>query len=479
MRILFFTYTYEHVGFDPIGIMTMSSILKAAGHETRLVLRPRDRAAVNKDIEEFKPDILAYSVATGIHRYFHELNESIRKDYNAFSIFGGPHPTFFPEFATKNLVDAIGIGECDYAMLDLVNALRDGAPICGIPNIASKSASGELRKNPPRPLVNDLDTIPFPDRDLARRRNLEDSHGLISFTAGRGCPYNCTYCFNHAFRKLYGTGSPGVRFRSVPNLIAEAKIAKEKYRPRFAIFTDDCLILNQKWLEEFSEAWPSEVGLPFACNGRFNLHNETTIPLLRAAGCKTIYASIETGNDYLRNELLKKHISKEQIIEGASIVRENGIALLTQTIFGLPRSTLKTEMETLALAVACKPSNAASAAFMPYPQTELGDLAIKDGLCSSDPDLLSENVFVSSTFLKLPDAKYQSRLHSIFGLAVEFKVIRILLPVLLCLPIEKPGFFLSRLWKGYCARYRLYPQLKYSPLQTARYALKFVFGRSA
>ena len=117
-----------------------------------------------------------------------------------FSVFGGPHPTFFPEMIEKEGVDAVCIGEGEYAMLELMNRLEQGKPADDIQNFWIKS-NGTTKKNMVRPLIEDLDELPFLDRELMYEgdKDLKLSRNK-GFFAGRGCPYRCTYCFNHTHR---------------------------------------------------------------------------------------------------------------------------------------------------------------------------------------------------------------------------------------------------------------------------------------
>ncbi len=126
---------------------------------------------------EYQPDILGYSVMTGSQRGYFDLNLRIRQAVNplresagkkpVFSVFGGPHPTFFPETINEPGVDGVCIGEGEGAMVDLANALasRNGAFNTDIPNWWF-NVEGEIVKNPPRPLIHELSALPHPDRAL-------------------------------------------------------------------------------------------------------------------------------------------------------------------------------------------------------------------------------------------------------------------------------------------------------------------------
>jgi anaerobic magnesium-protoporphyrin IX monomethyl ester cyclase len=131
-------FIVKEIDNEPQGILIISSVLKQAGHQVSLVVASEEdpvEAALR-----LRPDVVGYTVYTGPHTWYLELNQRIRDQLpGVFSIFGGPHPTFFPEMIEREGVDGLCIGEGEYATLDLMNALEcngDGVhlPDPAIPN---------------------------------------------------------------------------------------------------------------------------------------------------------------------------------------------------------------------------------------------------------------------------------------------------------------------------------------------------------
>ena len=243
--------------------------MKQAGHEVSLVVaQHEDPIAVAAG---WQPGIVGYSVMTGSQRAYLELNRRIRQVAPAFSVFGGPHPTFFPELIEEEGVDGICIGEGEGAMVDLANALSNGGLDPAIPNWHFK-LDGEVIRNPVRPAIVNLDDLPLPDRDLLYSRDpLSRKNKIKHFITSRGCPYNCTYCFNHALFEIYGAKATRFRQRSVDNVIEEVNAVRARYPLEFVVFVDDTFVVSREWLAEFAEKFSREVGLPFFCNTRANL----------------------------------------------------------------------------------------------------------------------------------------------------------------------------------------------------------------
>ena len=132
---------------------------------------------------------------------------------------------------------------------------------------------GRVIRNPPAPLVEDLDRIPFPDRELmSRGTRLHREYRSHIFFASRGCPYRCSYCFNHKYNALFCNHGRILRRRSVDNFMEEVRLTKSRYGTSFAYIDDDIFTLcDTAWLVDFAERFPREVGIPFYCN----VHDKT------------------------------------------------------------------------------------------------------------------------------------------------------------------------------------------------------------
>jgi radical SAM superfamily enzyme YgiQ (UPF0313 family) len=456
VRVLFVT---QQIDYEPQGIMHLSSALKAAGHQVELaVASHHDPVAVAR---EFRPDVAAYSVITGSQRYYLEVNHRLKAEIpGVFSVFGGPHPTFFPEMVEDGGVDGICRGEGEEAMVDLVDALAGGGPdaVWGVENW-SFQRNGDAIHNPVRRYVEDLDSLPFPDRALVYERDPVAARGKIKhFLTGRGCPYNCTYCFNHALSEIYRGKGKRFRQQSVDYVVEDIRWVRERYPLEFVVFVDDTFVLSNEWLAEFAEKYPREIGLPFFCNTRANLVTEEQVRLLKEAGCHSVSMGIEAGNDRLRNGLLKRRMSKEQILEASHLIHKGGLHLTTTNMIGLPTSTLEDDYETLALNIQARPAYAHVFIFQPYPRTELGEFTREHGWMVGTFDDIGEVAWDHSV-LEFNDAHRRglSVLQRFFAIGVEWPRMVPVIKRLMKLP-DNPLFFLvNKLWKGWAIKNRVHP----------------------
>jgi len=431
MKVLFI-YKYEFV--EPLGILSLSSYIKKEGHTVDFIDLHFCKDYIN-EIKQVQPDVIAYSVTTGKHKFYLKLNNSLKKHFNFFAIFGGPHCTFFPEFIHEKGVDAICKGEGELAFAEFLNKLEKNEDIKTIPNIDVK-IEDKIYTNPLRHKIIDLDVLPFVDRELTSKyKSYKQAHVRFVIT-GRGCPYNCTYCFNHSYNKLYEGKGKMLRQRSVDNVISELKIIKKDWAPRRFQFVDDTFILDKKWTLEFCERYKKDVKIPFICYARVNLINEDIIKALKNAGCIVLLFAIESGNEYIRNEVLKRNISEEQILNAAKLCNKYKIRLFTQNMVGLPDETLENVWETIRLNIRCKPGYAWASIFQPYPRTELCDYSIKKGYYKGDVDMLYEGYFTGS-IMKLKDIKKIERLHKLFPIAVSYPFLIPIIKLLIKLPLNK------------------------------------------
>ena len=471
MRILL---VIKQVDYEPLGLLYISNVLKAAGHEVRLsVAASQDPVAVARD---WQPGIVGYSVFTGSQRFYCDLNLRIKQEVPAVvSAFGGPHPTFFPELIEQPGVDAVCIGEGEGAMLDLAAAVEAGRLLTGINNWWFKHDGG-VEQNPVRPLEANLDLLPFPDRDLLFQEDgFARQNSIKHFMTSRGCPYECTYCFNHALAKIYGVKHNRLRQMSVGRVIEEVRSVRDRYPLQFVVFVDDLFIIHAEWLRELAGRFPGEVGLPFFCNVRANLVTPEKVMLLKQAGCASVGMGLETGNEKLRNGILRRNLSDRQLIEASRLIREAGIQILTNNLLGLPGGTLEDDFETLALNHACRPGYASAFLYQPYPRTELGEYARQHGYAQGSVDEIDDSAWERSvlTFASPAEKRQIENFNKLFALAVEWP--RLTGPVrrLIRLPRNRLYRLAFKLWRGYAIKNRIHPY-RPSPRELVRTVRRFM-----
>jgi radical SAM superfamily enzyme YgiQ (UPF0313 family) len=302
------------------------------------------REIILKEIVEAKPGLICISCVSDYFPWAIKIAQDIKAILNVPIVFGGPHPTAVPEHVLKHQsVDFVISGEGEEAILELVNCLENKKESNNIRNLCYR-ANGKVLKNPLRPLISDLDSLPFPDKELYynNRNRFVDFIGSDNYTimGSRGCPYSCSYCHNSYLRHLYGD-SKQLRFRSPDNIIEELSLARKKYNFKRVAFCDDAFIYhnNKEWLREFLERYKKEIGMPFYCSAHPSNIDKETVDLLVANGCKTIHLGIQNLNENIRKDVLLRYGSNEDIIKAIKLISRTKMFLWVDIIVGLPRET--------------------------------------------------------------------------------------------------------------------------------------------
>jgi radical SAM superfamily enzyme YgiQ (UPF0313 family) len=378
MRILF-VYPSDNRTFNS-GISSLSAVLKRAGHETALYWTSGfDAASFDQRMATFRPDLVAVSAVTNQFPLAARLIERAKSSTGKPVILGGIHATLAPEEAVGTPgLDALCVGEGEGALLDFVERLAAGRPYDDIANLWIKTPAGIVR-NPVRPLITDLDSLPDPDYEIFDYDIILEETGILMVFANRGCPYNCNYCVNHSLLQLYGPKS-FVRFLSVGRLLSRIQGLFRRYPLAETLeFFDDTFILNRRWLAEFAERYPPAVGRPFYCNVRADLVDKEVVRLLKKAGCVRVNMAVETGTECLRREVLNKDVTDDDLKRAFGVFRKAGIRTYAHNMVGIPHETEENILRSIALNRILRVDDLQCWTFYPYPGTEAREVCLKNG----------------------------------------------------------------------------------------------------
>lgn len=411
MKILFILNDWT---IDPLGVGYLSSALKSQGHTTSII--KTEKEPVLDEIRRFKPNVLAYSVTTGMQKYYLQLNWKIKQFFpNLVSVWGGPHPTYFPEFIKDTA--KICRGEGEEAFVDYLNRLETGEGSClDTQNFSFNLRGIRIIHNPLRPL-QDIDNIEFPDRELIYSYKENRNNPIKNVMTSRGCPYACPYCYNDAYKRLY-QGQKTFRMRSIDSVIQEIKEIKERYPLELIWFEDDMFIWDKERLMKLLKRMITDVQTHYHCQVRVELLDEEIAWWLAQSGCKSVTFAIESGNDEIRQKVLNRKMTKKQILDSCKLLREHKIKYRIENMVGLPYETLENALETLKLNIKCKPTIGWCSLYQPYPKTKLGDKCIEEGLFDGDVDRIEKDFFTSAV-LNSPKKEFNN-LQKIFHIIVAF-----------------------------------------------------------
>ncbi len=295
------------------------------------------------------------------------------------TVLVGSHPTVYHReiMADNPGLDAICRGEYDYTVRDLVQSLAAGVSWAGVEGLTWREGD-EVRVNPDRHLIEDLDSIPFPARDLVAspfyRQGTFRGKNPTTVVTSRGCPFHCTYCLWPS--TLYGHQ---FRARSAGNVVDELEEALGRHGVDEVYFDDDSMALDRERMLEICRLIV-ERGLKFEwiSQCRVDSMDEEVLRAMKRAGCRYIRFGVESGSPRML-KLMKKGITTERVMETFRLARKAGIRTQAFFLFGVPGENEESVRETIEFAKKIRPGSAQFAVAIPHPGTELFRVATEKG----------------------------------------------------------------------------------------------------
>jgi len=408
MRVLF----VQNIWREYFGVMYMAAGLRAAGHEVEVRVAPTIAGAV-RAVRETRPGLVGFSFTNCEQQYALQAAAAIKSAWPAaITVAGGAHPTLHPELALRGCFDYVCRGEGEQVIVELAAQLENGLVARDVHNLAY-ARDGELVANPVRPLIEDLDALPHPWRNGYYRYAFLRNNPVKFFFTGRGCPHGCTFCFNRAFRDIYPNKNRYVRHFSPERIIAEIDETRSRWPVRVVRFEDDVFTMNKDWLRRFLTLYAERIRLPYICYLRAG-ESEETIRLLAETGCRTALFGIETGDEQRRNQLLRKNVTDEQIVQTAELLHKYRLHFFTSNILALPGERWDDALATLRLNQRIRVPDVWCSVFQPYAGLPLTERAVGDGLLDRNgDDVVGTNTFANNA-LRNPDAERIFNLHKFF-----------------------------------------------------------------
>lgn len=391
-----------------LGIQIVTAILRAQGHEVSLVFEPdlltaafvrglppvvrsrvdsAERAA--RRVLALAPDVVLFPSEINSFDWCARVGALVKAERpQALMVHGGFHTTSAPEQCIgRDGVDVLCIGEGDGAIPDLVDRLANGQPIHNVPNLWVRQGA-VVHRNAPRPLIDDLDSLPFPDKGLY----YDVLPGLsreYMCVASRGCHWACSFCFYTTLYDLYGRKG-FVRARSPQHVIDELVAARARWDIETVVFHDDIFPTTLKWLKTFAPLYRERVGLPFSCITHPQLVRDETADLLASMGCRYVIMGAQTANESSRDAaVLNRTETSDDILQAVHRLRRHGIFVLLDHIFGVPGEGAEDQENALRFYLDAGP-DVVKPFFMSYfPGTDLSKRA--EAARSVDADELGRN----------------------------------------------------------------------------------------
>lgn len=353
-----------------LGLAYIAAVLEKSGHTVFYLDCSAEHFTVGDTEKALKKypdlDFVGITATTPLINNALAIAESAKKIFpEVKTILGGVHPSVMPDEVLKNdQVDFVVIDEGEITTCELA----DGKNISMIFGLCYKR-DGQMIKNPPRPLIQNLDGIPSPAYHLLPMDKYYPAIGsykrlpaMILF-ATRGCPGRCTFCYR-TFRGI-------VRKRSAGNIINEIKILQRDYGIKEVAFYDDTFTLFKDVIGEFCDIIINEkIDLTWSCFTRVDYVSEELLRLMKRAGCHLILFGVESGDEQILKNINKK-ISLNQVEQIVKLARKVGIETRASFMFGNQGETEETIKKTIDFAIKLDPDEAQFNIATAYPGTEL------------------------------------------------------------------------------------------------------------
>ena len=383
-RIVLVNIPFYHAGCAeaPLGLAYVAAVLERAGISFDLL----DANALGMGMEDIiahirkkRPAAVGATVMTSMLAAGRHLADAVmNRPSPPLLIFGGPHATIAPEETIeRGGADICVRGEGEETVLDLMAHLGEGAGGWARVSGISFRDGGKVIHAHDRPLIRDLDSIPFPARHLLPMERYQTIHTgrkrFATIMTSRGCPGKCMFCYRPFGRNL--------RYRSLENVMEEVRELVERCRVEEISILDDAFTLDRERVVEFCEKVLSS-GLRFAWrlgNGtRVDLIDEELLRLMKKVGCYEVAFGIESGDDEVLRKI-GKEITTAQVEKAFAAAKKVGMETIGFFMIGHPFDTIATMKKTIDFAIKLDPTYAQFTMSTPLPGTALWTWVQKHG----------------------------------------------------------------------------------------------------
>jgi len=390
LKVVFVTLSEPHSPWSP-PVAALSGAVRAAGHETAFLGFPlasavRDAAQA---IAAAKGDVIAVSFFSRDWPGVRSLLPQVKALTGKYIVAGGYHATLAPQdVASCSAVDAIGIGEGERALSRLLDTLAIGGTPSTFPGMWVRGPAGFTDPLPRGAPERDIATLPAWDYEvlggidhlLAAGVNIFGGKRdrFLPVRAGRGCPYDCTFCSAPRWGAAAGYDDEGVRnVKPVDALCAELARIRDAHRPAGYEFWDEHFPVDTNWLEEFSREYPVRVGLPFRAEMHPSAATRTRLERLAASGCVLFHCGVEAGDPEYRRRVLGRRPGNAVLLRVFDDARALGMTTSASVMVAGPEETTQQIAMTIELLRQLRPDHMFVSHYQPLPGTLLGDRATR------------------------------------------------------------------------------------------------------
>lgn len=448
-KVLFIYPTPLRITGLPIGLASLTAVLKSHGHSVKIfdtafygsdteksqtVIRterleskevkdeekytPLNSTRLDDDLEkiilEFEPDLIGLSILETMYEMSLNLARLIKRKNSDIPILaGGVFPTLSPGLVIEeDSIDMICLGEGETTLLQLCERLSEKKPYADIEGLWVKS-NGNVIKNQPSKL-HDINNLPIPDfEEFDHRLFYKPMQGkmykMVNIATSRGCPNQCSYCGAPQLKIFFKDHNCGLYYRNLngEKIIEHIQYQIEKHNPEFIYFsTENFLAMKEEDFQTFITKY-EKIGIPFWIQTRIETITKERIQALKKVGLYWITLGLEHGNEEFRKKMLNRRYSNQMFFERMDILREMGMGASLNNIIGFPFETRELIFDTIRMNKRLYEENPRLECnvciFTPFRGCELYDVCKENGLLGDEPYTSSQDQDEKSV-LKFSDA---------------------------------------------------------------------------
>jgi radical SAM superfamily enzyme YgiQ (UPF0313 family)/CTP:phosphocholine cytidylyltransferase-like protein len=433
-KVLFiFPNMYTPYSFSP-AIQTLSAHLKKNGIETGLIHInnefgvPDDDIKILEHIRSHNPKLIAFTSTSFEFDRVKQLADLIRKrlikreHMHMRIVLGGSHATISPFDLKYTQFDAFCIGEGEKPLLNYIRSIKTRDVDHSIKSLWFRRS---FIRNPPDTIFKNLNDLPFLDLDIMdTKRILDQKNNWFSISFSRGCPFECSYCINHIYKRIKGKGVSDMEYlrkKTPKNAIREMQYILSKFKDSIKVFNldDDLIMLDKAWMKEFCALYKKRIfsyhDIPFVINARVTSLDLEMATRLKNAGCCEVRIGVESGDKDIRYNILNKPITDQQIIDAFKNCRKAGLRADAFVMIGIPGENHEKIRKTMDLMVKIKPFLIRLSILYPYKGSKIYDYCRKNDMISGDYNHLTDMFSNSCLNLKEINRSDIVRYHLLFA----------------------------------------------------------------
>jgi len=371
---------HSHPPFIPLGIAYLGAVAEREGHEVTVIDCQAEKLsyeAFRSRLEQNPSDLVGVTATTLLYKSAMQLVAIAKQVHpQAVTMLGGSHGTFWDENALDEYpsLDVVVRREGEATFIELLDKLQSKTSFNNVLGITFRSKESKITRNPDRPFLEDLDSLPFPAHHLLPLETLKRmGKVLFPLITSRGCVFWCDFC---STVRMFGRG---YRMRSPKNVVDEMEMVHSNYGISQVTFYDDAFTVNRdRVLKICEELHTRKLKIEWDCGTRVDMVDRELLKTMRDAGCIAVWLGVESGSETILGAM-NKSIKLNQTRLAYKTAHEVGLMTIANTVLGFPGETEQTARETINFVKELNPDDVGFYVATPYPGTPMYEQVKKNG----------------------------------------------------------------------------------------------------